>query len=292
MLQKTKMSLSPIPSIYAAGALPTLHDWEALWAIWDTVSQQMLPNEELAEKPIKLRNACIFYLGHIPGFLDIQLCKGTKAPPTEPAYYHSIFERGIDPDVDNPEKCHDHSEVPDEWPPVDEILAYQERVRSRLRGLYENGANEIPHDVAQVMWLAFEHEVMHIETFLYMLLQSDKTLPPPHVPRPDFERLARKAREARVPNQWFDVPEQTVTIGMKEPEKGSKSVHHFGWFVLDEISPEKLRRLNCYIRDNEKPAREEHVHAFQAQGRAITNEDVSAHFSRMKAPRGSNTDSK
>ena len=69
------------------------------------------------EKPIKLRNACIFYLGHIPTFLDIQLTnKTTGEPATEPAHYWDIFERGIDPDVDNPEMCHDHSEVPDEWP--------------------------------------------------------------------------------------------------------------------------------------------------------------------------------
>ncbi|KAI9152080.1 Ergothioneine biosynthesis protein 1 [Paramyrothecium foliicola] len=263
MLQKTDMSFSPIPAIYASGPLPTLHDWEGLWQTWDTISQQMLPNEELTGKPIKLRNACIFYLGHIPGFLDIQLCKGTKLPPSEPAYYHAIFERGIDPDVDNPEKCHDHSEIPDEWPPVEDILAYQERVRSRLRGLYEKGADAIPREVGEVIWLGFEHEVMHIETFLYMLLQSDKTLPPPHVPRPDFEKLARKAREARVPNQWFDIPAQTVTIGLQEPEDGSGAPHHFGW-------------------DNEKPARQEEVHAFQAQGRAITNEDYANYLYNKK----------
>jgi hypothetical protein len=230
MLRKTPTALSPIPAIYAASPLPTLHDWAALWATWDAISQRMLPGDELAGKPIKLRNACIFYLGHIPGFLDIQLCKAAGTPATEPAGYHAIFERGIDPDVDNPEQCHDHSEIPDEWPPVEDILAYQDRVRARLRSLYggdDGRPEDVPAAVAEAVWLAFEHEAMHIETFLYMLLQSDKTLPPPHVPAPDFERLARRAREARVPNQWFDVPAQTVTVGM--PAQDAK--RHFGWYV-------------------------------------------------------------
>lgn len=33
-------------------------------------------------------------------------------------------------------------------------------------------------------------------------------------------------------------------------------------------------RLMSLDRDNEKPARDSKVHAFQAQGRAITNEEV------------------
>jgi hypothetical protein len=39
-----------------------------LWAAWDTVTRAMVPQEELMNKPIKLRNNLIFYLGHIPTF--------------------------------------------------------------------------------------------------------------------------------------------------------------------------------------------------------------------------------
>ncbi|ROT41789.1 hypothetical protein SODALDRAFT_225 [Sodiomyces alkalinus F11] len=169
------------PTSYAATSLPSLEEWAALWKAWNIIARGMIPNEELHEKPIKLRNACIFYLGHIPTFLDIQLSKTTGQPPTEPAYYHSIFERGVDPDVDNPEQCHAHSEIPDEWPPVSEITEYQQRVRPRLQGLYKDGQDSVPRDVARAIWVGFEHEVMHMETLLYMMLQSDRTLPPPHI---------------------------------------------------------------------------------------------------------------
>jgi hypothetical protein len=189
----------------------------------------MLPPEEFLGKPIKLRNACIFYLGHIPTFLDIQLSKTTGTPPTDPAAYYTIFERGIDPDVDNPELCHAHSEVPDEWPPVDEIRAYQGRVRARLQALYANGVAAIPRNVGRAVWVGFEHEAMHLETLLYMMLQSDRTRPPPTVPVPDFEKLAAKARAERVPNEWFDVPEQQIVIGLDDPEDGTDVDVTYGW---------------------------------------------------------------
>ncbi|CAM1503087.1 Fc.00g078630.m01.CDS01 [Cosmosporella sp. VM-42] len=259
MLQKSKMPFSLTPSVYAAGPLPSMEDWQALWFAWDTVTRGMLPHEELQEKPIKLRNACIFYLGHIPTFLDIQLTKTTGEPPTEPKAYSLIFERGIDPDVDNPEHCHSHSEIPDTWPPLDEIATYQSNVRARVQRLYRDGPLRIPRNIARAAWVGFEHELMHIETLLYMMLQSDKTLPPPHIVRPDFKRLAEKAHDERVQNEWFDIPEQTITLGMDDPENGTDRNGDFGW-------------------DNEKPSRQAKVHTFQAQGRPITNEEYARYM--------------
>ncbi|KAJ9148910.1 hypothetical protein NKR23_g4566 [Pleurostoma richardsiae] len=259
LLAKAKMPYSLMPSVYAGSALPTLKDWEGLWVAWDTVTRDMMPHEELLEKPIKLRNACIFYLGHIPTFLDIQLTKTTKDSPTDPAYYYSIFERGIDPDVDNPELCHSHSEIPDEWPPLEEILEYQDRVRDRLKGLYSAGIDSIPRNVGRAIWVGFEHEIMHLETLLYMMLQSDKTLPPPQTARPNFEALAEKAHAARVPNEWFDIPTQDIAIGMDDPEDATDIHRHFGW-------------------DNEKPVRRAKVPAFQAKGRPITNEEYAQYM--------------
>jgi len=223
------MAFNPDPSVYAEKTVPTFEDWRGLWAVWDLVTRGMIPDEELLEKPIKLRNACIFYLGHIPTFLDIQLNKSTDLPPCEPSYYPQIFERGIDPDVDNPEHCHAHSEIPDEWPPLDEILAYQAQVRAKVQELYE--MEQMPRKVGRTLWLGFEHEIMHLETLLYMLLQSDKTRPPTAV-TPDFEGEAKLAEAVRVPNQWFQIPERKITIGLDDPEDNSGPDSHFGWYLL------------------------------------------------------------
>ncbi|KAI0478799.1 hypothetical protein GGR56DRAFT_342530 [Xylariaceae sp. FL0804] len=265
LLVKPAAAFSLNPLEYAPSSIPTLEEWESLWAAWDVVSRQMLPNEELLDKPIKLRNACIFYLGHIPAFLDIQLTKTTGTGPTPPAYYHSIFERGIDPDVDNPEQCHAHSEIPDEWPHVDSILEYQVQVRARLRSLYDNGRKKIPRGIGRAMFVGFEHEIMHMETLLYMLLQSEKTVPPACVPRPDFESLSQEAEAARVENEWFEIPGQEVTIGLDDPENEVDSDGAFGW-------------------DNEKPSRRVKVHGFQAKGRPITNQEYMHDTKLAKLP--------
>ncbi len=224
------MTFSLNPAEYAAAHIPTVDDWRGLWAVWDTVTRGMIRNDELQNKPIKLRNACIFYLGHIPVFLDMQLVKGTGEPLCEPSYYPKIFERGIDPDVDNPELCHDHSEIPDEWPPLEEILTYAKQVRAKVERMYETGAAGSSRRIDRSIFVGFEHEIMHLETLLYMLLQSDRTLPPPGTARPDFEKEAEVAGNASVPNEWFTIPEQKIVLGLEDPEDNSgPSNRHFGW---------------------------------------------------------------
>lgn len=56
------------PLKYAGQPIPTIDNFQSLWTAWDIVTKTMIPREELLSKPIKLRNALIFYLGHIPTF--------------------------------------------------------------------------------------------------------------------------------------------------------------------------------------------------------------------------------
>ena len=178
--------------------------------------------------------------------------------PTEPKGYRLIFERGIDPDVEDPEQCHDHSEVPDEWPAVGDILSYQERVRNRLRTVFatENVAED--RCLGEALWIGFEHEVMHLETFLYMLLQSESTLPPPGVSKPDFEKLSHQARANAKPNQWFTIPRQTLSVGL-DVNADKMPADSFGW-------------------DNEIPQRTVTVPSFEAQARPITNGEFAKYL--------------
>jgi L-histidine Nalpha-methyltransferase / hercynylcysteine S-oxide synthase len=151
------MNCSLSPSSYAKQPVPSLDEFKELWQTWDLISLKMLPKDELLNKPIYLRNCCLFYLGHIPNFLDIHLTRTTGEGLTEPSKYREIFERGIDPDVDNPEKCHAHSQIPDSWPSFDEILKYQQAVRDRVAKLYTNGGVE-NSEVGKALWIGFEHE--------------------------------------------------------------------------------------------------------------------------------------
>ena len=254
------MLSSSKPEEYAAHPVPSLDEWHELWRNWDNVTMQMIPHDELYEKPIKLRNACIFYLGHIPTFMDMKLTEATYGKPTEPSYFYKIFERGIDPDVDNPENVHAHSEVPDTWPELEEILTFQQRVRDRVTKLYETGQAYTYNWTGRALWLGFEHEVMHLETLLYMLIQSEKTLAPAGTTTPDFEQLAAKAKKDAVTNEWFDVPEQAFKVGLNDPEDAGGPVRYYGW-------------------DVEKPSYQTKVKAFKAKGRPITNGEYAKYLS-------------
>ena len=96
---------------------------------------------------------------------------------------------------------------------------------------------------------------MHLETLLYMLLQSDYTRPPSTIV-PDFALLSRQARKAKVENQWIKVPAATVHVGLDDQENDLGPDRFFGW-------------------DNEKPKRFIDVPAFEAQARPLTNEDYA-----------------
>lgn len=258
MVAKKNLALPLSPEEYAAGPIPTWAEWQHLWVLWDIVTRQMIPNDGLLDKPIKLRNACMFYLGHIPTFLDMKLTDNTDGIYTEPSYYPKIFERGIDPDVDNPEQCHDHSEIPDAWPPLDEILLYQRRVRERVKVIYDSKQALQPL-IGRCLWLGYEHESMHLETLLYMLVQSDKTLPPSSTPQPNFDLEANWARTAAVTNEWIKVAPRVVVINMDDPETESGPARYFGW-------------------DCEKPSRKADVKSFEAKARPITNGEYATYL--------------
>ena len=91
-----------------------------------------------------------------------------------------------------------------------------------------------------------------------MLLQTDKTIPPPGV-APDFVALGEQAREAAVPNQWIRIPASTIKVGLEDPENDDGPDRYFGW-------------------DNEKPQRLIDVPAFEAQARPLTNEDYARYL--------------
>ncbi|KAL9109487.1 MAG: hypothetical protein Q9227_005822 [Pyrenula ochraceoflavens] len=252
------------PESYASKPVPTPEEWENLWSSWDAATRGMIPTDELLSKPIQLRNNLIFYLGHIPTFADMQITKAINGKPTEPAYYPSIFERGIDPDVDNPEHCHAHSEVPADWPPLEEILVFQERVRARVRSLNKSNLGNTDRKLNRVLWLILEHEAMHLETFLYMLLQSQRVLPAPGTETPNFATMAIEARKNAVPNRWFQIPSAKVVLGLSDPENDLGPDRFFGW-------------------DNEKPPRTVSVGAFEAQARPITNGEYARFLEQNKS---------
>ncbi|KAF5360695.1 hypothetical protein D9756_004998 [Leucocoprinus leucothites] len=245
--------------------IPARQDWDIMWTLWDFVTLRMIPSSMLLEKPIDLRHICLFYLGHIPAFLDIHLSNLLEESFTHPEEY----KRGIDPDVDDPTKCNPHSEVPTDlssWPALSDIVDYQKRVRDRLMTLYDDidsGKRSLTRKMGRVLFMTYEHEGMHAETLLYMLLQraGTGTIPPPDFLKPDWTSLAVSWDAAPKPNHdTVILGPGTVTIGHDDDEREDA--------VSDKIS---LPDDHEYGWDNENPKRVVDVQQFEISWRPVTN---------------------
>lgn len=255
------------------GNIPTLDEWRTLWKAWDTVTLKMIPEEMLHQKPIDLRHKCLFYIGHIPTFVDMLLSKSIGGAPSEPAYFWKIFERGIDPHVDDPTHCHNHSEVPEkdeDWPTLTSILAFRDRVRQRLINVYdelESGKRTLTRNLARTLVMTLEHEGFHVETLLYMLIQraGSGTLPPPGFCAPEWAMLRRNATfSPQLPLPVLGPCD--LTVGHDDSEADDKSGSSSGADVVN----------HTYGWDNESPARVVHVGAFKAEWGPVTNMEYLA----------------
>ncbi|KAI6046415.1 C-type lectin protein [Pisolithus marmoratus] len=263
--------LLPTCSSYSPFGIPTLDEWRNLWAAWDLVTLAMIPHEMLHQKPIDLRHKCLFYIGHIPTFLDMLMSAALKESNTEPKNFTLIFERGIDPHVDDPEHCHRHSEVPEkdeDWPSLGSVIAFRDRVRARLLKLYDdfqNGNRKRNRHIARMLAMTHEHEGWHVETLLYMLIQraGTGTLPPPGFTIPPWEALAEQWNTIAPPST------STVTIGPAKVTLGHEDCEG------EDFSPEVAEIVDghAFGWDNESPARVVEVKQIKMEWRPVTNRE-------------------
>lgn len=274
VLERPAVSFPPL-DIAGPWGVPTTQEWKDLWAAWDLVTLGMIPSDMLHQKPIDLRHKCLFYIGHIPTFLDMLMSRALNEPNTEPKHFTEIFERGIDPHVDDPEHCHRHSEVPAEdeaWPTLGSILTFRDRVRARLLSLYgdfASGKRKISRNVGRMLAMTLEHEGWHVETLLYMLIQraGTGTQPPPGFVTPPWEALSAQWEATYAPptTSHAIIGPSTIMLGHddcegKDFDEGVQDQvegHEFGW-------------------DNESPLRWVEVGQFRADWRPISNGEFHA----------------
>ncbi|EGG01896.1 uncharacterized protein MELLADRAFT_110519 [Melampsora larici-populina 98AG31] len=255
---------------YARGNVPSMKEWDEIWSAWDLVTMGITPQDLLYTKPIDLRHICLFYFGHIPVFADIHLSRYFSEPYSEPKRFSEIFERGIDPDMDDPTICNEHSKVPeyeDEWPSLSEILDFKNSVRARISKVYESIENHslvLKRSLARVLWMIYEHEALHLETFLYMLVQLPSLNMLPTFSPPDWSSLSRQwDLEATTDSGTAELIEYsdttTLLVGHDDLDRDDEKLnfcenHEFGW-------------------DNEHPARTEVVGPFKLSPTPISNLD-------------------
>ena len=110
------------------------------------------------DRPIDLRNPIVFYEGHIPGFAVNTLIKRTFGKRGIDDELEVLFARGIDPESVSDAKG------PGLWPDRQSVRRYI----AAADALVEKTLADAPLIEEPVLTI-LEHELMHQETFLYML---------------------------------------------------------------------------------------------------------------------------
>ncbi|MEZ5401598.1 MAG: SUMF1/EgtB/PvdO family nonheme iron enzyme [Bryobacteraceae bacterium] len=160
------------------------------------------------KRPIAERHRIIFYVGHLEAF-DWNLLHH-RLPGLAPfdASLDRLFAFGIDP-VDGKLP----SDQPSDWPREDLVAAYAARVRRELDGPLAEW-NE--PDAAQLLNVAIEHRLMHVETLAYMLHQL-----------PLADKVA--AHGAEVPVATPPIDSAAVGIPAGAATLGRATGEGFGW---------------------------------------------------------------
>ncbi|WP_322104179.1 SUMF1/EgtB/PvdO family nonheme iron enzyme [Paraburkholderia sp. J41] len=122
------------------------------------------------ERPIRERHRIVFYIGHLEAFDRNLFDKRLFDLPASNARLDQLFAFGIDP-VDGGLP----TDTPDDWPALPEVYEYAQAARrgidERLADL-ELAPDASNHDApAQLLNVAIEHRLMHVETLAYMLHQ-------------------------------------------------------------------------------------------------------------------------
>ena len=161
--------------------------------------------EALYDRPIPERHRLIFYLGHLEAFDWNLIGQYALSAPAFHAGFDRLFAFGIDPDAEGLPQ-----DQAKDWPAVQEVLAYNTRVRETLDPLLA----EVP---APLLDVAIEHRLMHAETFAYLLhnLPYERKV---GGPLPDQSRSSGGQKAS----SYVDVPPGTAVLGRPRHDG-------FGW---------------------------------------------------------------
>ena len=178
----------------------------------------LISPEAIYERPIPERHRLIFYLGHLEAFDWNLIARGALDFPSFHPEYEKLFAFGIDP-LDG-KLPHD---VPSDWPTMNEVGAYNERLRERIDKALSTPATDLPPLVADgtLVNVAIEHRLMHAETLAYLVHQlphTQKIRPHDYVSQSASGKAAHDIKERMV-----RVPAGIATLGMR------RETHSFGW---------------------------------------------------------------
>ena len=181
---------------------------------------RLLAPEAIHERPISERHRIIFYLGHFEAFDWNMICAQSFGAKSFNSQFDRLFEFGIDP-VDG-RLPHDQ---PSDWPAIEEIISYRNRVRATVDDLLEHAtftnSSQPFVENGQIFHVAIEHRLMHAETLAYMFHWLDYSLK--RRPARGATVSADRSERSRPTLSEVRIPSGDATLGQ------ARDTHSFGW---------------------------------------------------------------
>ena len=173
-------------------------------------------SDALYDRPIPERHRIVFYLGHLEAF-DWNLLRD-RIPGLKPfdPQFDQLFAFGIDPVGGGLP-----SDRPADWPSIQEVRRYNDRIREALDAALEsipswNLESGGDYSASVLLNVAIEHRLMHAETLAYMLHQ----LP---LDRKDRQANAPVANAHPVDFGMVEIPSGSTVLGLSRDDAA------FGW---------------------------------------------------------------
>jgi 5-histidylcysteine sulfoxide synthase/putative 4-mercaptohistidine N1-methyltranferase len=208
---------------------------------YEQLFETLTGDEAYFKKPIALRHPLIFYFGHTATFFINKLVlAGLVAERIDPQL-EAMFAVGVDE-----MSWDDLNDANYDWPRVDEVMAYRNKVREVVDQLIQTAALALPIDWNNPWWailMCIEHERIHLETSSVLIRQHAIEYVKPH---PAWEPCWKTGNAPQ--NQLVQIPAGEVRLGKE------KSADSYGW-------------------DNEFGAHQAAIPAFQASRYLVSNRE-------------------
>ena len=162
------------------------------------------------------RHPMIFYFGHTATFFVNKLINMNIIDKRINPDFESIFAIGVDE-----MEWDDLDEARYNWPKVEEVRTYRNKVRELVDALIKNMQFSLPVSWDSDMWIilmGIEHERIHIETSSVLHRQMPLEL----VKEVDRFNICRDCQDV-VQNSLVSIPKTSVRLGKKRDDK------YYGW---------------------------------------------------------------
>ena len=225
-----------------------LTTWELYESLFSTISD----DGAFYMRPEPLRHPLIFYFGHTATFFANKLLVSKITNERINPKIESMLAIGVDE-----MSWDDLDEAHYDWPKVDEVRNYRNKVKSMVETLIDELPLTLPITWDTPFWvilMGIEHERIHLETSSVLIRQLPISKVKPHADWPRFENSGIAPE-----NQLLKVSEGEVKQGRSQPSAT------YGW-------------------DNEYGSLNTEVSVFKASRFLVSNRGVPGVCRRRRLP--------